>query len=198
MIGAIVIAAGASYRMGSPKALLKIGERTFLQQIVGELQSAGIAEIIVVLGADAEVIQKSLSWFHGRIVVNEHWKKGQLTSIIAGLCSLRRHVFQAALICPVDHPRITQQLITDLLRAFQRSGKNIIVPSYKGRRGHPVLFASALFDELQGADTAIGARQVVRNHPDDVYEAVTDEKGVVLNIDTPEDYQTNILSNGLH
>ena len=189
MVGAVVVAAGASYRMGSPKALLKIGEKTFLQHIVDVLQSAGITEIVVVLGSNAEVIKESLNWYDGTVVLNRDWKDGQLSSIVAGLAVLRPLALEGALICPVDHPFITRRLLTDMLHVFRLSGKGIVVPAYGTRRGHPVIFASRMFDALRDADLTIGARKIVKDHPDDIEEVATKEEGVVLNIDTPEDYR---------
>jgi len=191
-IGAIVLAAGASLRMGSPKALLKIGRETFVQHIVGQLHSAGVSDIVIVLGADADEIKNSLSWFKGTIVVNEDWKEGQLTSVIAGLDALSQRKLDGVLICPVDRPLITQILIRDLLKAFQESGKRIAVPVFRGRRGHPTVFSSALFDELRDAPLNVGARHVVRNHPSDVHEMTTNEERVLINIDTPEDYEKHV------
>jgi molybdenum cofactor cytidylyltransferase len=192
MIGAVVLAAGASYRMGSPKALLRIGGNTFVQHIVDVLHSAGVHDVVIVLGAEAELIQQTLYWFDGKVIVNENWKQGQLTSIIAGL-SVLNQTFPGLLICPVDHPLITKSLIIDLVGAFQKSGKKIVVPVNEGRRGHPVIFSSDLFGELRNASLEVGARQLIRSHPDDVHELVTNEVGVVLNIDTPDEYQKVML-----
>ena len=174
--------------MGRPKALLRIGEETFVQHIVGQLQSAGLHDVVIVLGADADEIKTSLSWFSGTIVINEDWKQGQLTSVIAGLNAFSHHHLDGVLICPVDRPLITHTLIKNLLKAFQESGKSIVVPVFQGRRGHPTIFSSALFHELRDAPLNVGARHVVRNHPHDVHEMTTSEKGAVLNIDTLEDY----------
>ena len=194
MIGAVVIAAGASYRMRSPKALLRIEDKTFLQHIIDVLRSAGIDETVVVLGAEAENIQHTLSWFDGRVVVNGEWEQGQLTSINAGLGALLKDGLEAAIVCPVDHPLISNRLIVGLLAAFRESKRRIVLPVFQGHRGHPVLFSSDVFEELRNADVSVGAREVVRNHPKDVYEMVTDEEGVAINIDTPEDYEAKIAN----
>jgi molybdenum cofactor cytidylyltransferase len=193
-VGAIVLAAGASLRMGSPKALLRIGEETFVQHIVGQLHSAGIHDVVIVLGADADEIRNSLSWFKGTIVVNGEWKEGQLTSVIAGLNAFSHGQLDGVLICPVDRPLITNTLISHLLKAFQESGKSIVVPVFQGQRGHPALFSSTMFDELRAAPLNVGARHVVRNHPNDVHELITSEEGTVINIDMPEDYERHVLS----
>jgi molybdenum cofactor cytidylyltransferase len=135
MISAVILAAGASQRMGKPKALLTVGEKTFLQYIVDVLHSARILDIAVVLGADAEGIKQSLDWFDGKIVLNADWQKGQLTSVISGIDALDTNDLHGAMLCPVDRPLISQSLLVDLLQAFWKSKKNIVVPSYNGKRG---------------------------------------------------------------
>jgi len=193
-VGAIVLAAGASLRMGSPKALLRIGEETFVQHVVGQLHSAGVSDVVIVLGADAEGIRNSLSWFGGTIIINGDWKGGQLSSVIAGLDALSHRQLDGVMICPVDRPLITNTLISHLLKAFRESGKSIVVPVFRGRRGHPTLFSSAVFDELRAAPLNVGARHVARNHPNDIHELITSEEGTLINIDMPEDYKRHVLS----
>ena len=201
MISGIILAAGSSQRMGSPKALLKIGEKTFLQYIVDVLHSARVIDIVIVLGSEAEKIQPSLSWFEGKVVVNNDWQKGQLTSIITGINSLDMTMtdpeeIHGAIICPVDHPLISQSILVNLLQEFWRSHKKIVLPTYKGRRGHPVIFGKDLFDEIRSAPIDIGARNVVRKHPEEVHEVALEEEGIHINIDTQEDYQKYIVNYG--
>src|ERR1700690_3727318 len=145
MITAIVLSAGASFRMGSQKAVLQIREKTFLRHIVDVIQSAGVEDVVIVLGADAEIIQQSLQWFNGKILVNLQWRNGQLSSIIAGLNEIHRADVEGTLICPVDHPLISQKLLLELLETFQKHKTKIVVPVYQGRRGHPIIFPSTMF-----------------------------------------------------
>lgn len=180
--------------MGSPKALLKIGGETFIQHIIEVLHSARIVDVVAVLGFEAEEIKKSLDWFDGKIVLNERWQEGQLSSIIAGLDALDSPDVPAAMICPVDHPLISQSLVVDLLQAFWKFQKRIVVPTYRGRRGHPVIFERTLFDAVRAARPEAGARSVIHGYPGDLIEVLTEEKGVITNIDTREDYELNILN----
>ncbi|MEK6570094.1 MAG: nucleotidyltransferase family protein [Bacteroidota bacterium] len=193
MVSAMILAAGESSRMGSPKALLKIGQKTFLQYIADVLVSARVLDIVVVLGADASEIQKNLGWFRGKILINEDWQKGQLSSILVGLRAVEQKDLHGILICPVDCPLITQHLIVKMLHQFWTRHKPIVVPVYKGRRGHPVLIGRAFLAELERAPIEIGVRAVLWNHPDDVLEYQTEDDGVLTNIDTPEDYQGKIV-----
>jgi molybdenum cofactor cytidylyltransferase len=190
MIVGLILAAGASTRMGTHKALLNIGEETFLQRIVHELHSAQVLENILVLGSNAEQIQSTLTWFDGKIIVNEDWVKGQISSIQTGISSLTDEKIHGVLLCPVDHPMLTQSLIVDLLQGFWKSNKNIIVPTYNRKRGHPVLFGRAMFDALRSAPLDEGAKHVVRNHPEEILEVPVDDESILLNVDTPEEYQT--------
>ena len=201
MISGIVLAAGSSQRMGTPKALLKIGEKTFLQHIVETLHSVRIIDVVIVFGAEAEKIQKTLTWFDGKIVTNNDWQKGQLSSIIAGLNALdltksEPEEIHGAIICPADHPLLTQSLLVDLLQGYWLSKKRIIIPIHRGKRGHPVIFDRELFDDIRNAPIDIGARAVVRNHEQEVHEVDVNDEGVLINIDSPDDYKKYILNYG--
>src|SRR5438128_693723 len=117
VISGILLAAGSSFRMGSPKALLKIKDKTFVEHLAGILRAGGIEDVVIVLGADADLIRPSLGWFSGTVVVNADWEQGQLTSIIAGLQAASNPA--GAMICPVDHPLITTPLVADLCKVFE-------------------------------------------------------------------------------
>jgi len=201
MISGIVLAAGSSQRMGTPKALLKIGEKTFLQHIVETLHSARIIDVVIVVGAEAEKIQKTIIWFDGKVVINNDWQKGQLSSIIAGLNALdltksEPEEIHGAIICPVDHPLLTQSLLVDLLQGYWLSKKRIIIPIHRGKRGHPIIFDRELFDDIRNAPIDIGARAVVRNHEQDIQEVDVNDEGVLINIDSPDDYKKYIQNYG--
>jgi molybdenum cofactor cytidylyltransferase len=192
LVPAIILAAGASARMGSPKALLKIGGKTFLRHIVDVLRDSGISGIVIVLGSGADRIADSLAWFDGKVVVNQDWQRGQLTSLISGLDAIGGRHIQGVLVCPVDHPLATSRLIRSMCEAVEAS-QNIIIPVFKGIRGHPVIFPSRFIDSLRSAPLEMGARQLLRDHPDDILEIETDDEGVIRNIDTPEEYESFIV-----
>lgn len=194
-ISAIILSAGSSQRMGKHKALLKIGNKTFLRHIVDEINSAGLQDTIVVLGSDFETIRQTLSWFNGKVVVNNDWGNGQLSSIITGLNAFELTDCNGVLIVPVDHPLFTSSLILELLQAFKESKKQIIIPTHRQRRGHPIIISKNLFGELRNAPIQIGMRSVVHAHEDEICEVPTEEEGVLINIDTPEDYQKYFLDN---
>ncbi len=190
MIVGLILAGGASSRMGTPKALLKIGEETFLQRIVRVLHSAQVLENFLVLGSHAEQIQSTLLWFDGKIMVNEQWEEGQISSIKAGIAALADENIHGILLCPVDHPLLTQALLVDLLQGFWKSNKNIIIPTFNGQRGHPVIFSKAMFGALLSAPLDEGAKYVVHQYAEEILEVPVDDEAILLNVDTPEDYKT--------
>jgi len=189
MIVAIVLSAGESSRMGSPKALLPIGEKSFLGRIVSALQATKAGKIVVVLGHNAEEIRKKISGLPVTVVVNQNYARGQLSSLVAAIRSLERESVDGVLVHLVDHPFLDASLVDRMIDGFYESKKLIVVPRYRGRRGHPVIFSGALFPELVRTPLDQGAKAVVRAHRDDILEIDTEEEGVAIDIDTPEEYR---------
>jgi len=185
MIAAVILAAGESRRMGSPKALVPFRGLTFVEHLLTATRHPRIGAVRVVLGSGAENIRKRLRADPSKIVVNQEWEKGPLSSIQTALRSLDCEGVEGALICPVDHPLITQQLVAAMIQAFDATNGLIVIPTYRGKRGHPVLFRSALFPELMAAPMETGARAIVRAHGNEIATVPTEEEGVILNLDDP-------------
>jgi CTP:molybdopterin cytidylyltransferase MocA len=186
LLAAVILSAGASSRMGRPKALLPYREGTFLEHLIGVTRHPQIGVTRVVLGAGAEVIRVMAKIESSIVVLNPEWEKGQLSSIWAGLRSLDGIDTDGMVLCPVDHPLVSARLVGDLVEHFYADKKSIVLPTYNGRRGHPAIFSRALFAELLAATANEGARAVVWAHPDDICEVPTDEEGVVLNLNDPD------------
>ena len=188
MISAIVLAAGESRRMGSPKALLRYAGQTFIARICESLLSAGVDEVVTVLGARAEEVRLSVSSHPAlRLVVNPDYVKGQLSSLITGLLALSPGS-EAAIVALVDHPLVRVETFASLLRSFREHWCPIIIARYQDKRGHPVLFAREVYPELLAAPLDQGAKVVVRKDPARVREIQLDDPGILADIDTPEDY----------
>lgn len=171
--------------MGSPKALVSLRGISFVQHLVNATNHSRIDVKRIVLGAGAEEIQGHLGVDPAIIVVNPEWEKGQLSSIQAGIRSLPEST-EGMILCPVDHPLVSSNLISQLIRQFDASGKLIALPTFRGQRGHPVIFRANLYPELLAAPADVGARHVVWAHQQEIEEVPTEEEGVVLNLNDPE------------
>jgi molybdenum cofactor cytidylyltransferase len=189
MLAAAILAAGESRRMGTPKALLDYRGKTFVEHLVEVTRHPRVGVVRVVLGAKAEEIRSQVAVEQAAIVVNAEWRRGQLSSIHAALRSLPAGATEGLILCPVDHPMISRDVVAQIISAFDATLKSIAVPAYRGRRGHPVIFRANLYEELLAASPDVGARQVVWAHADEVMEVPTDEEGVILNLDDPAAYQ---------
>jgi molybdenum cofactor cytidylyltransferase len=186
MLAAVILSGGASQRMGSPKALLPYQGRPFLEHLIAVTSHLKIGARRIVLGAHAELIADALRLAADEVVINAEWEKGQLSSIQAGIRSLPAGT-DGMILCLIDHPLISASLVDELIERFY-SGPTIppiALPVYQGRRGHPVIFSSGVYEELMAAPLEQGARAVVWAHAGEVAEVVTSEQGCVLNLNDP-------------
>lgn len=180
-----ILAAGESRRMGAPKALLPYRGKTFVEHLLEVTRHPRAGLLRVVVGAHADEISAKLASHREAIVVNRDWQQGQLSSIQAAIRSLPSAT-AGLLLCPVDHPIISAALVNQLIHEFDSGGRRIVLPVYRGRRGHPLIFHATLYDELLAASPDVGARQVVWAHAAEVSELATEEEGVILNLNDPE------------
>lgn len=187
-VAGVLLAGGASERMGRPKATLRIGEETFAGRLLRGLREAGLEPIVVVAGLHAEETRAALP-ADVRLLVNPDPSRGQLSSLKIALRELASAdpPVAAALVALVDHPAVRTDTLIRLRDAS--ASHAIVVPRHAGRRGHPVVFAHALFDELREAPDALGARAVVRRDPARVRELEVDDPGVLVDVDTPADFE---------
>src|SRR5258708_13613948 len=175
--------------MGSPKALLDYQGRPFLEHLLEAALHPKIGLTRVVLGENAESICKKIKLDPAAVIINREWKKGQLSSMQAAIRSLRSDETDGILLCLIDHPLISAALVAQLIRQFYESGKLIIIPTYNSKRGHPIIFSSALYGELLEAPLEAAARSGVSIHRADVLDMPTEEQGVVLNLNDPDTLQ---------
>lgn len=192
MIPGVVLAAGASTRMGCPKALLPLGpgRDTFLERIVLTLAAASVDDIVVVLAPGAEAVARAVAELPVlvRAVENPDPSRGQLSSVLVALAVVDHPGVTGMLVWPVDVPLVTADTVRTLVEAARRTRAPVVRPAKGGRHGHPVIFDRAVFDELRRADPVRGARGVVRAHADRVVDVEVDDEGPFLDVDTPEDY----------
>jgi molybdenum cofactor cytidylyltransferase len=172
--------------MGSPKALADYRGKTFTEHLLEVTKHPRVGITRVVLGAEALAIELRLRRHAEAILLNPDWPKGQLSSIQVAIRSLAPETTGGIILCPVDHPIVSAQLIAELIERFDASDKPIALPAFQGKRGHPVIFRATLYQELLDASLEVGARQVVWAHSEDVAELATDEQGVILNLNDPE------------
>ena len=194
MINAIVLAAGQSKRMGKLKPLLRFNDTTFLGQIISVLKLSDVDKITVVLGAEAETIRKSVDLSGTNIVINKNYQKGQLSSLIAGIEQTPQET-EAILLCLVDNPFITKEVVNKIISKFKETNNPIIVPVFNKNRGHPTLFARSLFNELLNAPEEKGARYVLYSNEGKILELEVSERGTLIGIDTPDDYKFHFGAN---
>ncbi len=189
MIIAVVLAAGESRRMGMPKPLLRCGDTTFLGRIVSTLGRSSVDRVTVVLGSKAAAVQGAIDLSGVQVVINNDYRDGQLSSLLAGLRSVPQDT-EAILVCLVDNPLITTATVDQLIDRYRQTRSPIVVPVFGARRGHPALFAREVFPDLLQAPSQEGARFVLRSNADRVCEMETSDKTVLVRIETPDDYRT--------
>lgn len=191
MLAAVILSGGASSRMGRPKALLPYQGGVFLEHLLDVTKHPRIGVRRIVLGPHAEPIARAIHLPADEIVINDEWEKGQLSSIQAALRSLPAAT-DGLLLCLIDHPLVSAQLVGELIERFYASRAPIVVPSFEGRRGHPVIFSSGLYAELKAAPLDVGARAVVWAHRDEIVHHLTTEEGCVLNLNDPGTFDKNV------
>ncbi len=184
MISAIVLAAGKSERMGRPKALLPLRGHTFLENILEAISHTSIGETLVVVGHHREEIEKQIKL--PAAVFNRDYEKGMITSLQAGIRALSWDASGAFLFL-VDHPMIEPATIEAMI--MHLAPGRIILPTYQGRRGHPVLFAPEILEEIIKLAPSEGANAVVHKDPRRVVEVSVNSPGILVDIDTPEQFE---------
>lgn len=190
-LAGVVLAAGRSARMGSPKALLDFLGFPFVVRILEALEALEVKTRVVVLGPDAPRIQPFLAGHDCMIVENPDPETGPIASLRGALRALQPVQPTAVLVWPVDLPHVRVTTIERLLEAHRLTNGSIVLPLLGERRGHPVIWGSALFEELvqSRAATKTGARAVLQAHQTDIVSVPVDDPAVVDQINTPDDYE---------
>ncbi len=183
----MILAAGESQRMGKPKLLLPIGEKTMIETVIDRVIQSKAEKILVVLGSNREKVEKKIENLPLEIAVNPDYKKGMLSSVQHGFHALPEDV-RAVLIFLGDQPSIPTDVIDRVIDAFRETGKGIVLPVYKGERGHPVLIDMKYRHDVQDLNPEVGLRELVYGRPEDILEVEVDDSGILRDINDIEDY----------
>lgn len=188
-IAGIVLAAGESSRMGADKALLMYRSRTFLENLIAALKDAGISRVIVVLGHHAEQIQQCTDLSAVEVVLNQDYRRGQTSSLQAGLLALAGNEPEGVVICLIDHPAVSTDTIRKLIHNFKSTHRSIVIPQINGTHGHPVLLGRELFSQVLALGPDEGADTVIHQNRDQTKFVEVADPGILIDVDDPESYR---------
>jgi molybdenum cofactor cytidylyltransferase len=186
MIAAVVLAAGVSSRMGKPKQTLPLDGVPMLERVLEIFRRSNVDKVVVVLGADAVEVKKRVKFGEELVVVNSGFAEGMSSSLKLGLKHVGREA-EAVIIALGDQPFVLPTTIDMLVAAYKGSRARIVVPTYRGARGNPVLFDRGVFPQMATIRGDIGAKSVVQKNAADVLEVEVPDMGVLVDIDTPSD-----------
>jgi molybdenum cofactor cytidylyltransferase len=188
-IAAVVLAAGESKRMGSPKLVLPWGQNTVIGTVARTLEEAGLEDIIVVTGGSSSLVEASLEGHHVRILRNPDFVQSEmLASCQIGFQALDSQT-EAALIVLGDQPQIEVWVVKSMLKLFEECEPILIVPSYQMQRGHPWLVARELWPELLSLRPSQSLRDFLRQRASSITYLPVDSASVLQDLDTPADYE---------
>ena len=185
---AIILAAGSSRRMGSQKLLLPYGQSTIIEAVIDQVLDSKVDQVMVVLGADFEKIRNTIGQKPVRFCHNKAHEEGMLSSVICGIRSLPEDA-ATALIFLGDQPRIPSLVTNQVIDAYNEELFGIVIPVYQHRRGHPLLVDMKYRKEIENLDLEQGLRSLRHHFPDDVLEVEVNEPGILVDIDTRDDYK---------
>jgi molybdenum cofactor cytidylyltransferase len=194
-VAGVIPCAGASTRMGTSKALLDAGGRSFLAAVVGALVGGGCDPVLVVVGPGQDDEKRRATAAGALVLDNPDPGEGPITSLRLALAALAADVDGIAL-CPVDHPLVRPETVARLVTELRGTDAPVVLPVHAGSRGHPTLFRRALFAELSDPGLEGGARTVVHRHLEQASLIDVDDAGVVTDIDTPEAYRAYRAATG--
>jgi molybdenum cofactor cytidylyltransferase len=192
-VGAVVLAAGMSTRMGEAKQLVRFGNNTLLGQTLESVSGAHVDEVVLVLGFAAESIKSQFSSEKIKIVVNEAYREGMAGSLRDGLSALSPEI-TAALIVLGDQPLVQPETLDRIIDQYRRSPANssvaqIVIPTYRGFRGNPVLLDRSVFPEVMALKGDVGCRAIFGSHLEGIVTIPVDDIGVLLDIDNKSDLE---------
>ena len=190
-IWAIILAAGASTRMHRQKLLLPYRDKTIVETVIDNAMCLVDKNIVVVVGANKEEIISQIGNRPVNYCVNKNFMDGMLSSVICGFKALPKDA-DAAMIFLGDQPQIPKNAAQKVIEAWQRNEKGIVIPTFNGRRGHPVLFETNYRSKIEKLNPEEGLRSLSRKFKEDVLEVDCNISEILRDIDTPEEYNLEI------
>ncbi len=184
MVGAVILAAGESQRMGEPKLLLRIKGKRMIEWVMDSFKGV-VDELVVVLGYNPESLIPTLGKLGTRWVVNENYREGMVSSFKKGLEQLKN--YDAVFLALGDQPFVDRDFLVKAIDVWKHGAK-IVSPLYKGKKGHPVLFDRSLFDEILALKKNEFIRDVIHKHGED-HRVIETGEWAVTDLDTPESLQ---------
>jgi molybdenum cofactor cytidylyltransferase len=188
MISAILLAAGESRRMGQFKQLLPLGDKTFVEHCLDSLLASRVDEVVVVTGYRQAEVRNAIGKRAARFVFNPAYQSGMASTIKTGVEALSKNAL-ACLIALVDQPRVATDAIDLLIGTYEEAKPLIVIPTYEGKNGHPVLIDLKLKEEILTMDLGEGLREVIRRHSSQIVHVEVGNRAVLEDCDLPEDYQ---------
>jgi len=187
-VSAVILAAGSSTRMGVPKQLLQLDGKPLLEHVLAHVRESQITEIVLVLGHAAETIRKQIQLRETRVVTNENYPDGMGSSLQAGISAVDAEA-QAAVIVLADQPFVRASTLDKLISEHTRSGAQIVIPTFRGFRGNPVLLDRSMFREVMRLRGDVGCRAIFGNHLEGIVKLPVEDPGILLDMDRLSDYE---------
>jgi len=191
---AIILAAGKSERMGSNKLLMPFSDRTIIETVIGNVMQSDVDNMLVVLGAYCNELIPVVNRMKVNHCYNEQWETGMLSSIRCGFQNLPAEA-DTVLIFLGDQPAIPGRVANSIIREFRRNSQGIVIPVYKGKRGHPILISRSYEADIMQLSNNLGLHELIHLYREDVLEVDTDVKTILKDIDTMQDFLALTKSN---
>ena len=193
-VWAIVLAAGKSTRMKQQKLLMPFNGKTIVETVISKITPVLKPTIMVVLGSNQYEISSKISKLHVEFCINKNFEEGMLSSVVCGFNSIPESA-DAALVFLGDQPQVSTEVIQTVIKGWEHSEKGMVIPTFNGKRGHPVLIETKYKGEINRLDPEKGLRQLMQKFSEDIAEVEVAEGEILRDIDTPEDYEFEIKKN---
>jgi len=189
MLSGIILAAGESSRMdGRVKQLLRIGKSNFIETIIFKLKALKLSEIVVVLGANSDLIVQNTDFADCTAIINPNWRDGQLSTLKCAVEKLSSSS-EGFLLNPCDCPLVKIETYKSIIERWLNDKEKIVIPAFKGKKGHPSIFPSRFYGNILNDELPEGARTLIEKNQKDVCLLEVDDENVTTDIDTYTDYE---------